>query len=187
MLVNVLFWLVELSSLIVTQGQVIDPSLNLSSKFDTCIGLNRMNPVLLAKETARVSSMFSRCGAKLYIKHAPNWKMFHYLLQMFCFSTVICFNYYAETPNRLPLSLVQNATAIRALNARLMKAILCDSSLRKSKCILHGITKVCMDRIQMRDFIVDIVACYTYATGNTMPDYAEQMFYAHKYIVQHVL
>lgn len=178
---------VYLSQTTLTSGQVIDPSLNLSGKFDTCIGINRMNPVLLAKETARVSSMFSLCGAKLYIKHKPNWKMFQYLLRVFCFATVICFNYFAEAPNRLPLPFARNASAILGLNARLMNAVLRDNSLRVLKCVLHGISEVCMDRIQMRDFIVDIVGCYAYATRNTMPDYAEQMYYAHKYIIQHVL
>lgn len=187
MIALLLFSVAQLSPVIIVKAQVIDPSLNLSGKFDTCIGINRMNPVLLAKETARVSSMFSMCGAKLYIKHKPNWKLFHYLLRVFCFTTVICFNYYAEAPNRLPSPFVRNATAILAMNARLMNAVLRDNSLRFLKCVLHGTTRVCMNRIAMKDFIVDIVGCYAFATRNTMPDYAEQMYYAHKYIIQHVL
>ena len=156
------------------------------AKFHACIGLNKMNPVLMAQETARVSSMFSKCGAKLYVQHKPDWKTFHYLLRSFCYTAAVCFNYLGDLPNHLPKSMMKNATPYAVLTEHLTNVLL-DNSLRRLKCIRHGTVRVCMNRVQTREFINDITRCYVSATGNTLPGYAEQMFYALKYIVEHVL
>lgn len=156
------------------------------TKFHACRGLNKMNPVLMAQETARVSSMFSKCGAKLYVQHKPNWKTFHYLLHSFCYAAAVCFNYLGDMPNHIPKTIMKNATSYALLTEHLT-LILLDNSLRKVKCIRHGTVRVCMNRAETREFINAITRCYVSATGYTLPGYAEQMFFALKYIVEHVL
>lgn len=168
-----------------------------SASFDPCRVSTRISPAVKKQWTRSLVSFITTCTLKSASVAKNKWgslddmiifiPRFAYLA---CLFTRIAYAFFINKSDRLPLKYVTNGSALFALNSKMYKNLLSDSSISTGLCASNKSRNqtFCLPRRNMLDVLDIVMPCLEKAVGERIPEYSDTAAYGFEYffkILQH--